>query len=794
MLLAGGMSNAWCMESNVAQEARVAQKARAAELARLTEDARVAEEARMAARTAHEDAAKKLDQVKTQKKETTKKLGAAEGKLAELVADPKKTVAELRAEHQNQELLAPHGQETMKLEQAIKLKEEIAKHEETIKGHEAEEGKHEKTISEKKIEEATHQKTAEERQKSIEALKKLDVAPKEEKFGAKPEEKLGAKEGKEEGLNTFAEKWAKWDLAGAAKTMAEIWNEPDPKKRELKMLEFVTKSGQKGMGAGGYIGIISAILATVGTVVGTVVGAVEANKTAAGEQATISGEQASNQTMFEDLLNAIVTPNANPKADPNDEDYNKTLGDVVSLFTNFDQDLKQMLETSSDYTAKSIQFQAGEVDIDGTQVAVSIRWDMEQTELGMPLTPVLITLFPDGLRGFAITPADIMGKLDDGPAKDALAMILKPTASLIFTIKLIQLCNLASKTYPDKDIANIEYTLDEATKLYSRFILSTNEDTTPDALNSYLQQYPSIVEVLNNKTVKVYQVLADDIDTPLEQQKTAFMSMQKSGVATGPLLTAIKTFYNHFYQIYYKKFKNDDGYVTTPFTPGARATKNMLQAIFYRGLRDVVRAAQELSEAEGQVTLRYLDGTTRTVNPKLDINSLIATPASTLATASITLKNAATGIKKIIDAAKAAKEAVQSKNMQSAKAAYEKAIENVKAASSATSNALLQFRKKNAPFYPLTWDSGISLTPAEFMVANIKNLYSADPVYVKNNITTIYNPFIKELGIPVAQFMPQPAGSTQGSATLNKVVGYATSAFKPVNTTPAKSATTAASE
>ncbi len=455
-----------------------------------------------------------------------------------------------------------------------------------------------------------------------------------------------------------------------------------------------------------------------------------------------------------------------PKADPDDPDYAKTLGDVVALFTNFDQDLKKMLEENADYTAKSVQFEAGTVEIDGNEVAVSIRWDMEQNDLGLPLIPVIITLSPEDLRGFALTPADILGKMDEGPAKDALTLVLNPTASLIFTVKLIQLYNTASKEYPNDDFARIEYMLDEATKLYSRFVLSKNEDVTPDALNSYLQQYQTIVEVLNDKNVKVYKALTDDSDTALDQQKTAFMDMQQSEMMEGPLLDAIKIFYNNFYQIYYKKFKNDGKYVESPLTPGTRATKNMLQAIFYRGLQDTVRAAQELQNADGQVTLRRLDGTSYTVSPKIDLNALIEKPSSAIEAASGSLKDAILGIKKIIDAAKAAKEVVVSKDMGSAKDAYEKAISGVKTASGAAADALLKFRKTFAPFYPLTWDDGTSLTPAEFLVANIKDLNAADPSNIKNLISKVYAPFSKELGLSVENLL----GSTQVTG-VDKAVG-----------------------
>lgn len=467
-----------------------------------------------------------------------------------------------------------------------------------------------------------------------------------------------------------------------------------------------------------------------------------------------------------------------PKADPNDMDYDKTLTDVADLFSNFDQDMKEMLGKNTDYSSNTIKFEAGKVDVDGTQVAVSIKYDLEQLDVGLPLIPVLITLAPQDLRGFALTPDDILGKMDDGAAKDMLTLVLNPTASFIFTIKLIQLCNSATKDSTKNATAKFEYMLDEATELYSRFILSRDEDIAPDSLLSYLQQYPAIIDVLNSKTVKVYKDLADAIDTPLEEQKTAFMDMQKAEIVEGALTDTIKIFYNQFSQVYFKKFKNDGEYdASIEFTPSMRTTKNTLQAIFYRGLKDVIKAGEELSQTSGKVTLRKLDGTEYEVNPKADFSNLIAKPSSGIETATNNLKGAITGLRKIIEAAKAAKKAVESKDMQSAKAAYTKAIDGIKIAGNTATKAILEFRKKLAPFYPLTWDDGTSLTPAEFLITNIKELNDADAANVKTLLNKIYSPFSKHLGLTTAQLL----GSTQGKL-VDKAADVAKDVAKSVVT------------
>ncbi|MFA6534897.1 MAG: hypothetical protein WCS92_01430 [Candidatus Babeliales bacterium] len=483
-----------------------------------------------------------------------------------------------------------------------------------------------------------------------------------------------------------------------------------------------------------------------------------------------------------------IIPNILPKADPNDMNYDKTLTDVAALFSNFDQDMKEMLEKNADYSSSVIKFEAGKVDIDGTQVAVSIKYDTEQLDVGLALIPVLITLAPQDLRGFALTPDDILGKMEDGAAKDMLTLVLNPTASFIFTIKLIQMYNAATKDSTKNTAAKIEYMLDEATELYSRFILSRDEDIAPDSLLSYLQQYPAIIDVLNGKTVKVYKDLADTIETPLEEQKTAFMDMQKAEIVEGTLTDVIKIFYNQFSQIYFKKFKNDGEYdASIEFTPSIRATKNTLQAIFYRGLKDVMKAGQELTEATGKVTLRKLDGTEYEVDPKADLSNLIAKPSSGIEAATNNLKGAITGLRKIIEAAKAAKKAVESRDMQSAKTAYTKAVDGIKAANSTASKAILEFRKKLAPFYPLTWDDGTSLTLAEFLIANIKALNEADAANVKALLNKTYSPFSKHLGLTTAQL----SGSTQGKLVDRAVDTAKTLVTKFKSTNAAQDETTA---
>ncbi|MFZ4779587.1 MAG: hypothetical protein ACOYM3_29855, partial [Terrimicrobiaceae bacterium] len=92
--------------------------------------------------------------------------------------------------------------------------------------------------------------------------------------------------------------------------------------------------------------------------------------------------------------NATTIPNPLPKADPNDPNYAQTLADIAALFTDFDKDLAKMLAKNSAYASSVIKFKAGEVDVDGTNVEINIKYDTETLDVGIPLVPVLITTSP----------------------------------------------------------------------------------------------------------------------------------------------------------------------------------------------------------------------------------------------------------------------------------------------------------------------------------------------------------------------------------------------------------------
>ena len=91
-------------------------------------------------------------------------------------------------------------------------------------------------------------------------------------------------------------------------------------------------------------------------------------------------------------------------------------------------------------------------------------------------------MIPQGINGIALNPDDIKNILPDSPAKELFIMMIQPDAAFIFMIKIILLINTTLRDTSKKDVDKINFIIDEATKLYSRLILTPNQDPTPDKL------------------------------------------------------------------------------------------------------------------------------------------------------------------------------------------------------------------------------------------------------------------------------------------------------------------------
>jgi hypothetical protein len=177
---------------------------------------------------------------------------------------------------------------------------------------------------------------------------------------------------------------------------------------------------------------------------------------------------------------------------------------IANFFTDIDIKFKKALETAS-YFDKIFKID-GEISIgqDATE-KVGIEYDFVKGgagELGTPFTPFLITLLPQGINGVAITPTDIVDKIPNGPEKELFNTLLKPNAAFVFMIKIILLINTTLRDDSKKDIEKIDFVIDEATKLYSRLVLTPGQNPSADVI---ISQMPKIFQqIISAISLKMY--------------------------------------------------------------------------------------------------------------------------------------------------------------------------------------------------------------------------------------------------------------------------------------------------
>jgi hypothetical protein len=191
---------------------------------------------------------------------------------------------------------------------------------------------------------------------------------------------------------------------------------------------------------------------------------------------------------------------------------------IANFFTDIDVKFKKALETSS-YFDKTFKIE-GDVSIgQAATEKVSIEYDFVKggaDELGAPFTPFLITLLPQGINGVAITPTGIGDKIPDGPEKELFNALLKPNAAFVFMIKIILLINTTLRDDSKKDVEKIDFIIDEATKLYSRLVLTPGQDPSADAI---ISQMPKIFQqIISAISLKMYGDLVYSVNDP---EKTA---------------------------------------------------------------------------------------------------------------------------------------------------------------------------------------------------------------------------------------------------------------------------------
>ncbi len=221
--------------------------------------------------------------------------------------------------------------------------------------------------------------------------------------------------------------------------------------------------------------------------------------------------------LIQEATHNFLSPNANPKAPEDDAEYHGTLQKVADLFTDIDKDFKNAL-TKCRYTDKKFKIYVGKVDA----IEVFIEYDFEQDgagDVGLPFTPFFVTLSPQQINGYAVTPDDLLGKMADGDAKDLTSYLLDPPASLIFMIKYIQLTNSALKSSAKDYSETMDYITDETIELFSRLNLSM-EDVSPAVI---LKNMPEPVLDELSKRIRVYSYYVKKLDEPVEEQRTALV-------------------------------------------------------------------------------------------------------------------------------------------------------------------------------------------------------------------------------------------------------------------------------
>jgi hypothetical protein len=477
------------------------------------------------------------------------------------------------------------------------------------------------------------------------------------------------------------------------------------------------------------------------------------------DQDALKSQVTQDMAKIDDLLAGKTEAKSGPDGatikKEDDDVYNQTISSIAALFADIDKDLKNALLKQNTYNNKIFKINVGSIKINDRDTNVSIEYDFNQSgagDLGLPFTPLVVTLSPEDIHGFTIMPEDLLSKMNDGAAKDLTALLLQPTDQLIFAIKLIQLINSGTPGEFQEDFEQAEYLLDQTSQLYSRLLLS-GIDPNPATL---LSDFPSVIkDVMKEKNkVKMYAKLTSDIYTPLDKQTSAFEECS-SEFEQGSLADALPVFYNNAYQLFNVKFIGDTGYALLSGTLKFRAAKNYLLAIFYRGMRELAKAAKIIgSSDEENVALRKLDGTEYEINPKLAIQGLLTKPQNDMEAATSKLKDAVSVLRKIVDTAKETKTAPDAQSLADAKSSYTHAVAAATDATKSVGEKILEFRKLYAPYYPLSWSDGIKRTPAEFVVAAIQELAQHSSLIAKDFISPVYKPFKKNFGLVEVQLAP----------------------------------------
>ncbi len=198
----------------------------------------------------------------------------------------------------------------------------------------------------------------------------------------------------------------------------------------------------------------------------------------------------------------IVPPTPYPPAEEENKEYIEDVQKVVEFFSDVEDKFKETLETTS-YFDNSFKMESS-ITIGETVEKVGIIYKFEN-ELGTPFTPFLVTLLPQDISGYELDTSKILNRIQDGPAKELLAMMLKPKTSFVFLIKTILLINTVMNDKIKSDIEKVDFILSEIIKLYSRLILTPGVNPSPASM--FAEMPESIRTIIRQKVIKIYSEL-----------------------------------------------------------------------------------------------------------------------------------------------------------------------------------------------------------------------------------------------------------------------------------------------
>jgi hypothetical protein len=255
------------------------------------------------------------------------------------------------------------------------------------------------------------------------------------------------------------------------------------------------------------VGLVGVGIAGLGGLIGALLGLLLPEKKEEGEPTTpgilpTPPAPAPKPIPEPEIDEGIVPPTPYPPAEEEDNEYKEEIQKVVEFFSDIEDKFKDALETTSYFD--DLFKMEGSITIGESVEKIGIIYRFEN-ELGTPFTPFLVTLLPQDISGYELDTSKLLNRIQDGPAKELLAMMLKPKTSFVFLVKVILLVNTAIRDKAKNSAEKIDFILSEIVKLYSRLLLTPGVSPEPAAL--FAEMPESVRKVLSQKSIKMYSEL-----------------------------------------------------------------------------------------------------------------------------------------------------------------------------------------------------------------------------------------------------------------------------------------------